>query len=190
MKEGFWTFLEGTHPRLGEDSAVRLLAGQTPVIKLIRDYSLHQPQLCQQLVNVEDQITQILRFLLWNYRNIFPLPFYRLCRIRSILLEIANIERQPLWAIGNNKILNYIHLSSLPGTHYTAGACSLCADGGDCITGSRRVMEDNKDQPLEIFLRDQNPHIFFMLNFALKKVLGRSEDNFKTALKSLVLEYM
>ena len=51
-------------------------------------------------------------------------------------------------------------------------------------------MEDNKDQPLEIFLRDQNPHIFFMLNFALKKVLGRSEDNFKTALKSLVLEYM
>ena len=71
MKEGFWIFLEGTHPRLGEDSAVSLLAGQTPVIKLIRDYSLHQPLLCQQLVNVEDQITQILRFLLESENNFF-----------------------------------------------------------------------------------------------------------------------
>ena len=75
MKEGFWTFLEGTHPRLGEDSAVRLLAGQSPVIKLIRDYSLYQPQLCQQLVNVDDQITQILRFLAESASNFFHCLF-------------------------------------------------------------------------------------------------------------------
>ena len=126
MKEGFWTFLEGTHPRLGEDSAVSLLAGQTPVIKLIRDYSLHQPLLCQQLVNVDDQITQILRFYCGIRKQLFPLPFYRLCRIRSILLEIANIERQPLWAIGNNKILNHIHISPLPVTYYRRGVFPVC----------------------------------------------------------------
>ena len=74
MKEGFWTFLEGTHPRLGENSLVRLLSGQTPVIKMISDYTLHQPQLGQQLVNVDDQINQILRFSL-NRKTTFPLTF-------------------------------------------------------------------------------------------------------------------
>ena len=70
MKEGFWTFLEGTHPRLGEDSCVRLLSGHTPVIKMIRDYSLHQPQLCLQLVKVDDQINNILRYRLLELGNI------------------------------------------------------------------------------------------------------------------------
>ena len=110
--------------------------------------------------------------------------------MRSLLLEIANIERQPLWAIGkpsldkgedNCRIL-LIH-------HLTAGACSFCSDGGDCITGAKTVMEENGDQPLEIFLKLKNPQIFFMLNFALKRVFGRSGPNFKTALKSFVLDY-
>ena len=85
---------------------------------------------------------------------------------------------------------------SLPSTFYflyliiTTGACSVCADGGDCITGSRSVMGDNRDQPVEIFLRQQNPHIFFLLNFALKRVFGRRQANFKTALKSFVLDYV
>ena len=74
MKEGFWTFLEGTHPRFGENSPVRLLAGQTPVIKMISDYTLHQPQLGQQLLTVDDQINQILRFSV-NRKTTFSLPF-------------------------------------------------------------------------------------------------------------------
>ena len=86
--------------------------------------------------------------------------------------------------------MNSFNYVLIPDTSCIAGACSVCVDGGDCITGSKRVMGDNKDQPVEIFLKQQNPHIFFMLNFALKRVLGRSEVNFKTALKSLVLEYM
>ena len=81
MKEGFWTFLEGTHPRLGEDSPVRVLSGHTPVIKLIRDYSLHQPQLCLQLEKVDDQINNILRFCsLLKLENIFShFPFFKDC---------------------------------------------------------------------------------------------------------------
>ena len=106
MKEGFWTFLEGTHPRLGEDSCVRLLSGHTPVIKMIRDYSLHQPQLCLQLVKADDQINNILRFLSFvgigkYFYSLISFFFYRLCRVKSVLLEIAEIERQPLWAIGS-----------------------------------------------------------------------------------------
>ena len=74
---------------------------------------------------------------------------------------------------------------------FHVGACSFCADGGDCITGSKSVMENTRDQSvsLEMFLKLQNPHIFFMLNFALKRVFGR-QANFKTALKSFVLDYM
>ena len=73
MKEGFWVFMEGTHPRLGEDSPVRLLCGQTPVIKMIRDYSLNQPQLCRELEKVDDQINQILRLETGTFHFIFSL---------------------------------------------------------------------------------------------------------------------
>ena len=69
------------------------------------------------------------------------------------------------------------------------GACSVCGEGGDCITGAKSVMENKRDQSVEISLKKQNPHIFFMLNFALKRVFGR-QANFKTALKSYVLDYL
>ena len=116
MKEGFWTFLEGTHPRLGAESPVKLLCGQTPAIKMIRDYSLHQPQLCHQLEKLEDQIHNLLVFVL--FAGIVKLILYgilstRLCRVRSLLLEIANIERQPLWAIGElNRVSNLVSASN------------------------------------------------------------------------------
>ena len=103
--------MEGTHPRLGEDSQVRLLCGQTPVIKMIRDYSLNQPQLCRELEKVDDQINQILRLETGIFHlSIISLLSSRLCRIRSIFLEIANIERQPLWAIGRINHLSPIQL--------------------------------------------------------------------------------
>ena len=47
MMEGFLIFIEGTHPILGKDSPVRLLAGQSLIIEKIHDY-------CVQFENGDD----------------------------------------------------------------------------------------------------------------------------------------
>merc|ERR1712242_642645 len=145
----------GTQPRLGEDSPVMSLSGVTPAIKMIHDYSNNQTELRQKMEQIDDQIHK----LLW------------VCRLRSVLLEIAGIERQPLWALGG---------------------CSLCDDGGDCVTGRKTVLRGNKDQSVETFLKNQNQEIFFLLNYALRKVMGitlNSSQNFQTTIKTFVLHY-
>ena len=60
MRDGFLTFMMGTHPRLGEESNVRLLAGQSPVIKLIHDYSDNKRELDKEIKKVDDQIHKLL----------------------------------------------------------------------------------------------------------------------------------
>ena len=98
MKESFWAFMMGTQPRLGEDSPVMSLSGVTPAIKMIHDYSDNQTELRQKMEQIDDQIHK----LLW------------VCRLRSILLEIAGIERQPLWALGKQVISCYdVQISEL-----------------------------------------------------------------------------
>ena len=53
MKKNFHVFMMGTHPRLGEDSPVRRLAGQVPVIHLLHS-------LCQiENHRLDDNITRL-----------------------------------------------------------------------------------------------------------------------------------
>ena len=58
-------------------------------------------------------------------------------------------------------------------------------------------MAEVKEQSIEEFLRSQNPRTFFLLNYAVRRVLMTTNclnkelnPNFQTTLKSLILSYM
>ena len=53
---GFHAFLLGTHPRLGEQSCVRLLTGLYPVLKIIHNYTQINLKTCQEADILNDQI--------------------------------------------------------------------------------------------------------------------------------------
>ena len=60
MKDGFVTFMLGTHPRLGQCSPVRLLSGLTPVIKIIHDFTRDKSELERKIKEVDDQVHKLL----------------------------------------------------------------------------------------------------------------------------------
>merc|ERR1719270_219549 len=84
-EKGFSTFLLGTHPMLGEESPVLKLRGMYPILKIINDYSQNQDEVQHDIEIVDEQIHE----LLW------------LCRIRSLVLEIVDPNKQPMWTLGN-----------------------------------------------------------------------------------------
>jgi len=61
VKEGFSIFLQGTHPRLGHDSPVKMLGGMFPILKMIHGYTQFQPDVDKKIENVDGQIHQLLR---------------------------------------------------------------------------------------------------------------------------------
>ena len=59
------------------------------------------------------------------------------------------------------------------------------------------VTTENDQQSIEEFLKDQNPTTFFLLNYAVRRVLMTTNclnknfnPNFQTTLKSFILSYM
>ena len=68
LRGGFYVFLQGTHPRLGEDSNVKVLSGMFPVLKIIHKYAID--------VDVERQITkmenQIMSLVKYQKRTYYP----------------------------------------------------------------------------------------------------------------------
>ena len=101
VKEGFSIFLQGTHPRLGHDSQVKMLGGMFPILKMIHGYTQFQPDVDKKIENVDGQIHQLLRLLIFWAFWILSVFAFRICRVRSLLMEIVDPSKQPLWTLGN-----------------------------------------------------------------------------------------
>ena len=73
----FWTILMGTHSRVGQFSPLRKIAGLTPVIRKIFDYSrnFYNPEIDSQMEKVRCQL-QLL---------------FSVCKLRRLVVEIAQI---------------------------------------------------------------------------------------------------
>ena len=52
------------------------------------------------------------------------------------------------------------------------GPCSLCAAGGDCITGRKTIgaNADRDGETVESVLRKENPYIFKLLQYSLQNL--------------------
>lgn len=76
----FWTFLLGTHPRVGQYSHLRKIAGLTPVIRKIQDYTskCYDPVIDAQIEKVTSQLGLLLS----------------VCKLRRLLVEIAQIPEE------------------------------------------------------------------------------------------------
>ena len=83
VKDGFWSFVLGTHPRLGENSAVRKITGLTPVIKKIYQYCNHQPDVDNAISVLENHLVEMLK----------------ICLIRLIFMDIVDEEKQAMWTM-------------------------------------------------------------------------------------------
>ena len=73
----FWTLLMGTHHRVGQHSQLQKIAGLTPVIRKIYEYSLkfYDPEIDTQMEKVRSQL-QLL---------------FSVCKLRRLLVEISQI---------------------------------------------------------------------------------------------------
>ena len=60
LRGGFYVFLQGTHPRLGEESHVKVLSGMFPVLKTIHKYTIDD-DLGRQITQTEDQIITLVK---------------------------------------------------------------------------------------------------------------------------------
>ena len=83
MKEGFWTFMLGTHPRLGKESKVREITWLSPVIRRIYKFCHFQPEIDQAILVLENHLVQMLR----------------ICRLRSLLMDIVDENTQSMWTM-------------------------------------------------------------------------------------------
>lgn len=170
VKEGFSVFLQGTHPRLGHDSQVKMLGGMFPILKMIHGYTQFQPDVDRKIENVDGQVHQLLR----------------ICRVRSLLMEIVDPSKQPLW---------------------TLGACSLCANGGDCVSGRKSGFftstQNPEDDAIESFLQRKQGTLFTIFRDALKCLFEYDQSHeaiqdqkdsrhsrFILTFKSFLLQYM
>ena len=156
IKQGFWSFLLGTHPRLGESSLVRKLSGLYPVLSKLYKYCHFQPEVDRAVTGLENHMVQMLK----------------LCRLRSLFIDIVDGENQAMWTIG---------------------ACTVCQRGGDCTKGA---MYDAslKSEPVEKMLRREDPDTFSLLEYSIQNAIGmdkcRTEKNYLLYIKSFVLKYM
>ena len=78
----FWTFLLGTHPRLGCSSPVRKITGLTPVIKKIHDYCLLLPDsyIDSHTKKIKRQLTLL----------------FSICKIRKLMVDILKLPPEDL----------------------------------------------------------------------------------------------
>jgi hypothetical protein len=76
----FWVLLIGTHPRVGKHSQLRKIAGLTPVIRKIRDYTLsdYDPDIDTKINKIMSQL-QIL---------------FSICKLRKLVVEILQIPEE------------------------------------------------------------------------------------------------
>ena len=60
LRGGFYVFLQGTHPRLGEESHVKVLSGMFPVLKTIHKYTI-DVDVERQISKMENQIMSLVK---------------------------------------------------------------------------------------------------------------------------------
>ena len=60
LRGGFYVFLQGTHPRLGEESNVKVLSGMFPVLKTIHKYAI-DVDVERQITKMENQIISLVK---------------------------------------------------------------------------------------------------------------------------------
>ena len=60
LKNGFYVFLQGTHPRLGEESPLKVLAGMFPILKMIHGYTINE-DIERQISIIENQIMTLVK---------------------------------------------------------------------------------------------------------------------------------
>ena len=60
LRGGFYVFLQGTHPRLGEESHVKVLSGMFPVLKTIHKYTI-DVDVERQISKMENQIIILVK---------------------------------------------------------------------------------------------------------------------------------
>ena len=60
LRGGFHVFLQGTHPRLGEGSNVKVLSGMFPVLKTIHKYTIDY-DVERQITQIENQIITLVK---------------------------------------------------------------------------------------------------------------------------------
>ena len=60
LRGGFYVFLQGTHPRLGEESHVKVLTGMFPVLKTIHKYAI-DVDVERQITKMENQIISLVK---------------------------------------------------------------------------------------------------------------------------------
>ena len=61
LKGGFYVFLQGTHPRLGEESHVKVLSGMFPILKTIHKYTIDM-DIERQITKMENQIITLVKY--------------------------------------------------------------------------------------------------------------------------------
>ena len=61
LRGGFYVFLQGTHPRLGEESHVKVLSGMFPVLKIIHKYAI-DVDVERQITKMENQIMSLVKY--------------------------------------------------------------------------------------------------------------------------------
>ena len=60
LRSGFYVFLQGTHPRLGEESHLKVLSGMFPILKTIHKYTIDD-DVERQITQTEDQIITLVK---------------------------------------------------------------------------------------------------------------------------------
>ena len=61
LRGGFYVFLQGTHPRLGEESHVKVLSGMFPVLKTIHKYTI-DADVEREITKMENQIISLVKY--------------------------------------------------------------------------------------------------------------------------------
>ena len=91
-------------------------------------------------------------------------------------------------------VLNILHKTKDLINFSVKGPCSLCAAGGDCITGRKTIGAklDRDGETVESVLRKENPYIFKLLQYSLQnlfkdKVLFKILSFLNTARTSVII---
>jgi hypothetical protein len=83
IKTGFWTFLLGTHHKLGGSSPVRKISGLSPVIRQLYQFCHFQPEVDHAISVIENHLVQMMK----------------ICRLRSLLMDIVDEKKQSMWTM-------------------------------------------------------------------------------------------
>ena len=118
IKENFWSFMLGTHERLGENSKVKMINGLSPVIRILYRYCSYQPDVDESINVVESHLVQMLKE----------------CRLRLFFMDVVDEEKQSMWTMSACTVC-------LRGGDCARGIIKQTADSSESLTTSLRLTD-------------------------------------------------